>query len=87
MRPCKKCLLADFDSGGLARSVSERIALLDDSVKADKHTYAQRLDICRECDDLTNGMCAQCGCFAELRAAKKDMRCPVRKWNSVSGNR
>ncbi|WP_028511019.1 DUF6171 family protein [Ruminococcus sp. NK3A76] len=73
---CRRCLLEDMQGDELYRSVQERISLLDESVRTDKRTYAERLEKCRSCDELTNGMCALCGCFAELRAAKKDMHCP-----------
>lgn len=77
---CKRCLLSELDGEELYRSVKERIALLDDNIKADDESYQKRLDICKSCDELSNGMCAQCGCFAELRAAKKGSVCPLRKW-------
>ena len=82
MKICKRCLLDELDEGGLYRTVQEHIALLDESVKAEPPLYRERLELCRECDHLTNGMCALCGCFVELRAAKKDMYCPdsVKKW-------
>lgn len=80
MIPCKKCLLSEINNGELYRSVQERIALLDDSIRADEHQRTARLDICKQCDDLTDGMCAQCGCFVELRTAKKDTRCPAKRW-------
>lgn len=73
-------MLGDMQGDELYRSVMERIALLDESIKADSGTYQSRLNICRSCDRLTNGMCALCGCFAELRAAKKDTRCPAGLW-------
>lgn len=80
MIPCKKCLLSEINNGELYRSVQERIALLDDSIRADEQQRTARLDICKQCDDLTDGMCAQCGCFVELRTAKKDTRCPAKRW-------
>ena len=35
-----------------------------------------RLNICKECDLLINGMCKLCGCFVEIRAAVKKNYCP-----------
>lgn len=77
---CRRCLLADMEGDELYRSVQERIALLDESARADGEVCKARLEVCKGCDDLTNGMCALCGCFVELRAAKKDMRCPKGRW-------
>ena len=79
---CKRCLLSELDGEELISSVRQRISLLDESVRADEREYHHRLDRCKSCDNLTNGMCALCGCFAELRAAKKEMHCPdtPRRW-------
>ena len=30
--------------------------------------------------DITDGMCAACGCYVELRAAKEGNSCPYRLW-------
>ena len=76
MKICKRCLLSELDGEGLYRSVKERIALIDGEQKTDEKSYGTRLSACQECDKLTNGMCALCGCFVELRAARKDMHCP-----------
>ena len=39
--------------------------------------YRRRLALCKGCGELANGICAQCGCFVELRAAKRQNRCPA----------
>lgn len=44
--------------------------------KADEITYENRLNICKECDNLVSGMCTKCGCYVELRAAVKKGYCP-----------
>ena len=38
---------------------------------------SRRLAICRDCDQLRSGLCALCGCYVELRAAKGRMGCPA----------
>lgn len=50
--------------------------------RAEDNLYRRRLDICRECDSLANGICGKCGCYVELRAAKKEMYCASeeKKW-------
>ena len=74
---CRRCLLADMPSqAALARSIAELIALLPEDQRAPEETRARRLDICRACDHLHNGMCALCGCYVELRTAKIRLRCP-----------
>lgn len=76
---CKRCLLRELD-GEYFKSIYQYIDSLPEEQKAGPEAYAKRLDICRPCSDLKNGMCAQCGCFAEVRAAKKRLGCPVGRW-------
>lgn len=76
---CKRCFLHELD-GEYFKSVYQYINSLPEDQKAGPGTYAARLDICKACPDLKNGMCAQCGCFAEVRAAKKRLGCPMGRW-------
>lgn len=76
---CKRCFLQELD-GEYFKSVYQYISSLPAEQKTSPETYADRLDICRLCPDLKNGMCAQCGCFAEVRAAKKRLGCPMGRW-------
>lgn len=74
---CRRCLLEDMpDEAALAKSIRELIDLLPEEKRAVADVTAARLAVCRECDHLQNGMCALCGCYVELRAAKKHMHCP-----------
>lgn len=73
---CKKCLLADIDIDGLYKQISDLIAVMPDDVKASSDVYNHRLETCKQCDRLENGICAECGCFVELRAAAKKNYCP-----------
>lgn len=74
---CRRCLLEDMpDRAALARSVRELIALLPDTLRAPEEIRRARLDVCRGCDHLTDGMCTLCGCYVELRAAKARLSCP-----------
>lgn len=77
---CRKCLLRELDPEGLYRSISERIALLPEEERTAPEEYARRLDICRRCESLVSGTCMQCGCYAELRAAKARERCAAGSW-------
>lgn len=74
-RICRRCLLKDFDSDAYFRSIYEYIENIPLEQKADETLYEQRLLICRSCDHLVNGMCDLCGCFVEVRAAKKIQNC------------
>lgn len=78
MKPiCRRCLLEDMPSeAALIQNIRELIALMPPEQRADEALHRQRLAICRNCDHLNDGTCALCGCFVELRAAKRRMRCP-----------
>ena len=56
--------------------MKEYLSAIDDYIKTDKEEYEERLNICKECDSLINGMCKHCGCFVEMRAAVSKNYCP-----------
>lgn len=76
---CKRCLLNELD-GEYFKSIYQYITNLPEEQKASRESYDRRLALCRACAHLQNGMCAQCGCFVEVRAAKKHMSCPIDRW-------
>lgn len=76
-QPCKKCLLSQTDPEGIYKEIKEMIAALPEEKRADGDTYRQRLEICGKCPYIGEGTCGKCGCFIELRAAKKYMHCPA----------
>lgn len=73
---CKRCLLLDIDPDGLYKKVSELISLMPEDQRADADEYERRLSLCRSCTSLRDGLCGECGCFVELRAAAKKNYCP-----------
>ncbi len=75
-RMCKRCLLADMSEDGLKERVYEYIDSLNEDIKVEPKIYQDRLNQCRSCDKLYNGMCRACGCFVEMRAAMKSNGCP-----------
>lgn len=79
--PCKKCLLSDIEPGEELKRINALIERLPKSEKVTDGEYKRRLDICRECDYLSEATCLQCGCYVELRAIKQDAKCPYKnKW-------
>lgn len=80
---CRKCLL-NQDSGELYQSIQELIAALPEEEKAAEQEYRRRLALCEGCDKLQNGMCLSCGCFVQVRAAKKRESCPWERWKAAS---
>lgn len=76
-KPCLKCLLQDLpDEKALAEILRERIAQIPEEDCTDPDIYKKRLDLCRSCPSLSRGTCGECGCYVELRAARKKMSCP-----------
>ena len=76
---CRKCLLAEMDLQEVYQSVREYVEALPPDKKADDKEYARRLEICKGCENLADGMCVKCGCYVEARAAKKNADCPDEK--------
>lgn len=80
---CKKCLLLEAGKKAAFKTVTDYLNNLDDELKADEVLRDKRLALCKDCDYLISGMCRQCGCYVEIRAALKDKSCPNfddRKW-------
>ena len=78
-KPCRRCLLQDIDESQLMEAIQQRIAALPASQRASAEDYAARLSECRRCDFLVSGTCQKCGCYVELRAAKRSAYCPHEK--------
>ncbi len=79
---CRKCLLKDMPEKAYFKNLYDYIETLSVDIKAEAKVYESRLSICKECDNLINGMCRICGCFIELRAVISKNYCPDmdRKW-------
>jgi len=77
--PCRRCLLAELDPDGMYRAVQKRVAQLSEDERTDLPEYQRRIAACTACSYLNSGTCGLCGCFVELRAAKKQMNCPHTK--------
>lgn len=75
-KPCFRCLLQQADESQLLELIRQRIAALPVAQKAAPEEYSRRLALCEACDELVSGTCRKCGCYVELRAAKKSAGCP-----------
>ena len=79
-KPCRKCLIADLPRGDRLREIlAERLAQIPEEEKVSPAEYAARLEACRKCDQLHEGTCALCGCYAELRMARSSKQCPKKQ--------
>jgi hypothetical protein len=76
-RICKRCLLSDIVPEEYLENMRIYIKGLDETIKTDDITYKDRLMICKECDQLNEGICRICGCFVEYRAAISRKSCPA----------
>lgn len=79
---CRKCLLKEMPENVYFKNLYDYIETLSEDIKANAAEYERRLNICKECDNLLNGMCRICGCFIELRAVIDKNYCPDidKKW-------
>lgn len=77
---CLQCLLREMDQEAYMENLYSYIRHLDDTIKADKALYEERLAVCKDCYYLADGMCRACGCFVELRAAIANNSCSYEKW-------
>ncbi len=75
--PCRRCLLEDLPAGSvLAENIRDLISQLPPECRAPAEMERKRLDACRRCENLSEGMCKLCGCYVELRAARIKQSCP-----------
>ena len=78
-RICKKCLI-----GQQAEEYLEMIRKGRKFVSPRERTpdeeYDQRIALCEACEYLSGPTCRACGCYVELRALKKSVHCPYKKW-------
>lgn len=77
---CRKCLLREMDQKEYFDNLYDYINRLDEDIKASDELYENRLQICKSCDYLEEGMCKACGCYVELRAVMKNNICSYNKW-------
>ena len=83
-KQCRQCLLRDMQGtqAEYYESVLRYRKTLSEKQGVSDEVYERRLASCVACSALVSGTCAHCGCYVEMRAAKKRMSCP-----SPDGNR
>ncbi len=81
LRVCRRCLTEELaDSEEIFRSLRAYIENLDVDIRTPEDAYRARLELCKRCDMLLQGMCRKCGCYVELRAAVRGNACPDELW-------
>lgn len=73
---CKRCLLRDMDKTEEYRKLQLYLESFEQEDCAESGVYEARLEKCRRCDSLYQGICKKCGCFVEARALRKRGYCP-----------
>ena len=73
-RPPCRCLLKQANPD-LGKIVADYVDSLPEDAKASEEVYRRRLAACEACPRLADGMCLDCGCYVEARAAKAQMKC------------
>ena len=64
----------------LKNLASEYASVIPEAEKTPEAEYKRRLEICSECSYLVDGLCVLCGCFVEIRAAKRSQSCANGYW-------
>ena len=80
-RKCKRCLIREMAGHEKIYEIIRR--MIDDlphEERASDSRREDRLAVCKQCERLTDGMCAACGCYVELRATIADQTCPYDIW-------
>ncbi len=49
--------------------------------------YNSRMELCNDCEKLSNGECSECGCIVKLKAAWGSEKCPIGKWSEYKETR
>lgn len=74
--PCIRCLMREMDEEEEYKKLKEYLDTFSEEIRADENTYEERLQKCKGCDSLNQGICGKCGCFVEARALRKKGYCP-----------
>lgn len=75
-KPCIRCLLKEMGEEELLEIISCFKDSIPKEEQANEKEYQQRLELCRKCQWLNQGVCGKCGCFVEARAYRQRARCP-----------
>lgn len=76
---CKKCLIGQQAEDYLAMLEKCRRAIPERDL-AGEAELARRIALCEACEKRSGPTCLACGCYVELRAMKKAVHCPYKKW-------
>ena len=75
-KPCIRCLIREMNQQEEYKKLQVYLDSFSEEIRADEEVYEQRLQQCKKCDSLNQGICIKCGCFVEARALRKKGDCP-----------
>ncbi len=78
-RICKKCLIGQQAEDYL-KLIEKNKAATPAKYRTPDDVYDHRITVCEACEKRNGATCMACGCYVELRAIRKDSKCPHRKW-------
>lgn len=76
---CKKCFLG-VQAENYTQMIEKCMSMISPRDRTPEAQFAQRIAVCEECKDFVTATCQVCGCYVEIRAAKKNVHCPCKKW-------
>ncbi len=83
VRYCRKCLIRDLMEGeSFYVSLKNAMDAIPEEDRSPQQEYDRRLELCRVCERLAEGMCRACGCYVEVRALRKNQDCPYGRWEA-----
>ena len=74
---CRRCLMRDVPEAELLKYLDDYVSELPADMRVSPQEFERRLSICADCEHLMQYTCRLCGCYAQVRAAKRMNRCPV----------
>lgn len=78
-RICKKCLIGQQAEDYL-QLIEKNKAAIPPKGRTPEEVYDRRIELCEACQHLNGPTCMACGCYVELRAIRKESKCPYKKW-------
>ena len=73
---CRRCLDLRVPEGELIAYLDKYVSELPERERASDEVYRARLSACADCPERAEATCRLCGCYVQVRAAKRRMRCP-----------
>ncbi|MCR5627818.1 MAG: DUF6171 family protein [Lachnospiraceae bacterium] len=79
-RICRQCDILSKLPEDVASYAIKLFELLPMAERAEEELMQKRLSVCKECNRREQSTCLECGCYIEMRAMKKNDKCPKKKW-------